>query len=95
MDIRRPNVIKYLHTLLVSCWEKGTLPKDFRDAVIITLFKNKGSKSDCTNYRGITLLSIAGKILSRILLDRLTLHVSKEVLPESQCGFRYNGGGDL
>ena len=92
MDIRRPNVIKYLHTLLVSCWEKGTLPKDFRDAVIITLFKNKGSKSDCTNYRGITLLSIAGKILSRILLDRLTLHVSKEVLPESQCGFRYNRG---
>lgn len=42
-----------LHKLFVCCWE---LPQD----LIITLYKNKGEKSDCSNYKGITLF-IAGK----------------------------------
>ncbi|GFS07644.1 craniofacial development protein 2 [Elysia marginata] len=31
-----------LHELLVCCWEQGNLPQDLRDAVVITLYKNKG-----------------------------------------------------
>ena len=61
-----------------------------RDAVIITLYKNKGKKSNCDNYRGITLLSIAGKILARILLNRLVPTIAEDNTPESQCGFRRN-----
>lgn len=79
-----------LHELLVCCWEQGKLPHDLRDAIIITLYKNKGEKSDCSNYRGITLLSIAGKILARELLNRLIPSIAEEHLPESQCGFRTN-----
>ncbi|KAL0195131.1 hypothetical protein M9458_008703, partial [Cirrhinus mrigala] len=67
-----------------------TLPKDFRDAVIVTLYKNKGEKYDCSNYRGITLLSIAGKILARLLLNRLVPAIAEDHLPECQCGFRAN-----
>ncbi len=58
-----------LHKFFVFCWEQGKLPQDLRDAVIITLYKNKGEKSDCSNYRGITLLSVAGKILASVLLN--------------------------
>ena len=54
------------------------------------LYKNKGEKSDCSNYRGITLLSIAGKILARVLLNRLIPNIAEEIMPESQCGFRAN-----
>jgi len=43
---------------------------------------------DCNNYRGISLLSIAGKILARILLNGLIATVSEDNLPESQCDFR-------
>ncbi|XP_017661544.1 PREDICTED: LOW QUALITY PROTEIN: RNA-directed DNA polymerase from mobile element jockey-like, partial [Lepidothrix coronata] len=78
------------HKSVVHCWELGELPSDLRDAVIITLYKKKGIKSDCSNYRGITLLSIAGKILARILLNRLIPAIAEEILPESQCGFRAN-----
>ena len=82
-----------LHDLLVCCWEQAKLPHDFCDAAIITLYKNKGEKSDCSSYRGITLLSIAGKILARILLNSwLVPKVAEENLPESQCGFRANRG---
>ena len=60
-----------LHELFVCCWEQEKLPQDLRDAVIITLYKNKTEKSDSSNHRGITLLSITGKILARVLLNRL------------------------
>ena len=54
---------------------KGTLPQDLRDAVIVSLNKNKGKKSGCSNYQGITLLSFAGKILAHVLLNRLVLMI--------------------
>ena len=62
------------------------VPKDMRDAKNITLYKNKGSK-DCDNYRGISLLAIAGKALTRLILPRLQ-KLAIRVNPESQCGLR-------
>lgn len=59
----------------------------FPIAKIITLYKNKGDKGDCNNYRGISLLSVLGKVFSRILLVRLQ-KLAARVYPESQCGFR-------
>ena len=79
-----------LHELFLCCWEQGKLPQDLCDAVIITLYKNKGEKSNCDNYQGITLLSIAWKILARILLNRLVPTIAEDNTPESQCGFRRN-----
>jgi hypothetical protein len=81
-------LLEKLTHLFSLCWEKGVVPKDIRDAVIVSLYTNKGKKSDCSNYRGITLLSIAGKILARVLLDRLIPTIAEENLPESHCGFR-------
>ena len=78
-------VLDKLQDLFTNCCEKGTLPQDLRDAVIVSLYKNKGGKSDCSNYRGITLLSIAGKILARVLRIGSS---RQENTPESQCEFR-------
>ena len=68
-------VLDKLQHLFTNCLEKGTLPPD---AVIISLYKNKGEQSDCSNYRGITLLSVACKILVRILLNRLIPTIAQE-----------------
>ena len=43
-------VLDKLQDLFTNCWEKGTLLQDLRDAVIVYLYKNKGEKSDCSNY---------------------------------------------
>ena len=61
------------------------MPQDMRDAKIITLYKNKGERSN--NYRGISLLSIVGKAFVRVVLNRLHL-LAERVYPEAQCGFR-------
>ena len=79
--------------LFTNCWEKETLPQDLKEAVIVSLYKHKGEKSDCYNYRGITLLSIAGKILARVLLNRLILMIAQENTPESQCASISLGSG--
>ena len=42
----------------------------------------------CDNHRGILLLSIAGKIMAKILLNRLNFHLDQSgLILESQCGF--------
>ena len=81
-----------LHMLFISMWQQELIPQDFRDAAIIHLYKRKGNRQCCDNHRGISLLSIAGKILAKILLNRLTAHLDQGLLPESQCGFRKDRG---
>jgi Reverse transcriptase (RNA-dependent DNA polymerase) len=83
----RSILIPELHELLCLCCESGYVPQDMRDASIVTLYKNKGNRSDCNSYRGISLLSIVGKIFARVALPRLQV-VASRVYPESQCGFR-------
>ena len=83
------NLFRRLHQLITNAWEMGSVPQAWKDASIITIYK-KGDRTDCGNYRGISLLSIAGKIFARILHNRLSTHLTPEVVPETQCGFRGN-----
>ncbi|KAK3514603.1 hypothetical protein QTP70_021515 [Hemibagrus guttatus] len=83
------NLLVKLHQLIHKAWDEGSVPQAWKDATIITIYK-KGDRTDCGNYRGISLLSVAGKVFARILLDRLSQHITPEVVPESQCGFRSN-----
>ena len=63
------------------------MPQNIRNANIMTLFKNKGDRSDCNNYRGISLLNLVGKVLARVVLSRLQL-LAERINPEAQCKFR-------
>ena len=94
-DAIPPEVIKHgkhallhhLHVLLLLCWREGTVPQDMRDANIVTLYKNKGDRSDCNTYRGISLPSVVGKVFARVALTKLQI-LAERTLPDSQCGFR-------
>ena len=58
------------------------------ESITVPIYR-KGDKTDCSNYRGISLLSTTYKILSNILLSRLTPH-AEEIIGYHQCGFRRN-----
>ncbi|KAI8505331.1 hypothetical protein Bbelb_174400 [Branchiostoma belcheri] len=83
----KPVLLKPLHDLLCLCWKEGKVPHSMRNSKIITLYKNKGDRSDCNSYRGISLLSIVGKVFAKVVLSRLQV-LANRVYPESQCGFR-------
>jgi len=59
--------------------------------VVDTIMKvsKKGDKTDCNNYRRISLLPTTYKILPNILLSRL-IPYAKEIIGDHQCGFRRN-----
>ena len=63
-----------LYKLSLQTRETQDIPKSRKDGIIVPVFK-KGRRKDCGNYRGISLLSIAEKILTRILLNRLNEHI--------------------
>ena len=74
-------------------WRKEVIPLEFKDASIIHLFKRKGNPQLCDKHCDISLLSIPGKVLARVLLNRLNEYLEQSgLLPESQCGFRKDRG---
>ena len=67
--------------------ENGRVPAEWKKAIIVPIFKNKGSKLDCANYRGISLTSVPSKVFLRVLLNRVK-PIIEERLREEQAGFR-------
>ena len=49
----------------------GVVPEDWRSAMINPLYKGKGERTECSNYRGITLLTVVRKIYAGIVVDRV------------------------
>jgi hypothetical protein len=77
-----------IRKLIELIWSKEEMPYQWKESVVLPIHK-KGDKTVCSNYRGISLLSISYKILSNILLARLTVY-GDEITGNHQCGFRRN-----
>ena len=72
-------------------WKKEAIPQKFKDVSIIYIYKRNENPQVCDNHRDISLLSIAGKILAKILLNRLNVHLDqKGLIKESQIRQRNN-----
>ena len=82
----KTTLLHSLHVFLCQCWQEGAELQDMQGAKIITLFKNKGERSDCNNYRGISLLSVTGKVFAKVIFIRLQ-KLAERVYPDSRCGF--------
>uniref|UniRef100_A0A671V1W2 Reverse transcriptase domain-containing protein n=1 Tax=Sparus aurata TaxID=8175 RepID=A0A671V1W2_SPAAU len=98
VDEIRPEYLKSLDVVGLSwlthlcsiAWQSGTGPLDWPTGVVVPLFK-KGDRRVCSNYRGITLLSLPGKVFSRVLKRRIRPIVEPRI-QEEQCGFRPGHG---
>jgi hypothetical protein len=64
-------LLSAIHKLINSIWNMEELPDQWKESIIVPIHK-KGDKTDCNNFRGITLLSTSYNILSNILLSRLS-----------------------
>ena len=75
-----------IHKLIISIWNKEELPEERKESIVVPTYK-KGDKTDCSNYRSMSLLPTTYKTLCHILLLRLTPH-AEEIICDHQCGFR-------
>jgi len=62
-----PEIINKLVTLYGNIWSKQSVPQDFKDALIVHIFKRKGDWSVCDDHHRILLLSVPGKILALVI----------------------------
>ena len=79
-------VISWLLPLFTLIWKYCVIPTDWNLAIILPLWKGKGSKSDCTKYRGISLLSVPAKVFAHICLARMKRTIFAKQRPQ-QSGF--------
>ena len=79
-------MIDAIHAFCCEVYTTLSPPKQWITNVIIPLPK-KGDLSLMTNYRGISLMSIAAKVYNKILLNRIRPHVDP-ILRKNQAGFR-------
>ena len=76
-----------LCALFNMSWERGTIPADFKEARIFSLYKGEADQKDPSNYRPISLTSTVGKALEKLILTQL-LEVVEPKLSVHQAGFR-------
>ena len=86
------NIAIAVYTFIIGVWHGDSVPQDWVDAIMLPLYKGKGSKTNCGDYRGISLLEAVGKVFSKVLSNRLIKWICPNVIPESQCGFRTGRG---
>lgn len=79
---------RLLHPLFIKIWETEKLPEEWLEGILVTIPK-KGDLSQCRNYRGIMLLPIPSKVLTKILLNRINEKLDSTIRKQ-QAGFRPN-----
>ena len=83
------DLVDFICSFFNKILDSGLIPKEWTLGMIMPLFKNKGSNTDPSNYRGITLLSCMGKLFTAILNRRIALFMNaNNLLGMEQAGFR-------
>ena len=83
--------VELLWRVCRAVWKDGIAPIEWRQSIIIPVWKRKGDSRECSQYRGISLLSQSSKVFARILEKRI-INIVEAQLSENQFGFRKNKG---
>ncbi|KAK2715645.1 hypothetical protein QYM36_010275 [Artemia franciscana] len=62
-------MILWLQMVFSIIWRTEAISSDWKKGILVPALKRKGSKIDCSNYCGITLLSAPGKLFAMLLLS--------------------------
>ena len=83
------SLIKHMEKIFNAVIDIGHIPKEWEKANIILLLKPKKEKKNPSSYRPISLLSFIGKVLEKIIKQRLIKELDeRKILPAHQAGFR-------
>ena len=74
-QIFKDDTVKVLHSKCQQIWKTQQWPQDWKRPVFISIPK-EGNDKECSNYRTLTLISHAGKVMLKILQARLQQYVN-------------------
>ena len=80
---------KSLLNMYNRAWTNGTIPQAWRHSITVPILKAGKDQSNISSYRPISLTSTIGKVMERLVTNRLTYYVEKQdLLTNVQTGFR-------
>jgi len=82
------SLILAIHCIFNYSLHYGVIPVIWKRANVISLYKGSGDCAQPSSFRPISLLSILGKLLERLIKPMLEYHVSAHLSP-MQSGFRH------
>jgi retron-type reverse transcriptase len=84
-----PAVASNLTLIMNRSIEQCSVPTDWKKANVVAIWKAKGSKSDASNYRPISILPVLARLFERLVALQLTQYCSAhDIIPPEQFGFR-------
>ena len=86
-----PIMLQVIHRMITNLWSTMDLPTTWGNSRLKTLWKGKGSKSDPSKYRGLSIGSTVCKLIINIILERIKPWYEAQ-LSDEQNGFRKNRG---
>ena len=81
--------VRQLTNIFNAILQSGKMPDEWRESTITPIYKDKGDHMNCSNYRGIKLLSHTMKLWERVIDQRLRDIVS---ISDGQFGFKSGVG---
>ena len=85
------SAVEWMVRMFNVCFISSMVPVDWMCACIVPLYKGKGDVYECGNSRGISLLSVPGKVFGRVLINRIR-DKTENAIAEVQGGFRKGRG---
>ena len=73
------NFIEALSNLFNRSMEQGFFPTKFKTAKVVPIYKKKGSRKNCENYRPISLLCSISKVLEKLIYKRVSSYLEKMI----------------
>jgi len=70
LQVAGPQMTQKIQELILNIWRTERMPNEWNKSIICPIYK-KGEKSECSNYRGISLLNTAYNILATVINNRL------------------------
>jgi hypothetical protein len=83
-----PMLMSCLFLIFHLCYQHGVLPSQWKQGIVVALYKHTGDKHDVTNYRPINVTSVVIRLFDRLMLPTLIRYMSAQSVPSSfQFGF--------
>lgn len=83
-----PALMSCLFLMFHLCYQHGILPTQWKEGIIVALFKHNGDKHDVNNYRPINVTSVIMRLFDKLMLPTLLQYMSARPIPYAfQFGF--------
>ena len=83
-----PALMSCLFLIFHLCYQHGVLPSQWKEGIVVALYKHSGDKHDVNNYRPINVTSVVMRLFDRLMLPTLLQYMSSHSIPYAfQFGF--------